>query len=255
VSVVPRDWDATTYDRVASPQEAWARELVQRLPLEGNETVLDAGCGTGRATRLLLERLPQGRVIGVDGSPSMIETARQAFAGDGRVELIVSDLLELDLAELVDAVFSNATFHWIADHERLFGRLYDALRPGGLMEAQCGGAGNIAEFHRTVEAVAGDERFAPYLRGIADAWNFASVLDTEDRLRRAGFTEVRAWLEPRPVRPPEPREFIRAVCVGPHLDRLPSELHGPFLDAVLESSLRPFRLGYVRLNISARKPA
>ena len=94
----PVDWDAATYHRVADNQEEWGREVLDRLELKGDETVLDAGCGSGRVTRLLLERLPEGRVIGVDAAPSMIEEARANLAEFGdRVELQVQNLLELEL--------------------------------------------------------------------------------------------------------------------------------------------------------------
>ncbi len=191
-------------------------------------------------------------MIGVDASPSMIDEARRAL-GD-RVELIVSDLLDLELADPVDAVFSNATFHWILDHRHLFERLHAALRPGGRLEAQCGGIGNLEDFLNSIEAVDGDERFAPYLRGIASTWNFASPGDTEVRLRGAGFDSARCWLEERAEQPRQPREFVETVCLGPHLHRLPDELHGPYLDSVLEVIPRPLTLDYVRLNISARRP-
>jgi trans-aconitate 2-methyltransferase len=246
-----RDWDAATYHRVAGPQEEWARGVIDRLELSGDETVLDAGCGTGRVTRLLLDRLPRGRVIGVDASPAMIDKAREELGGDA--ELIVSDLLDLSLSEEVDVVFSNATFHWILDHRRLFARLHTALVSGGRMEAQCGGIGNVEEFLNSVENVSGDERFAPYLRGITNTWNFASPGDTEMRLRDVGFDPARCWLEDAPVQPREPRAFIETVCLGVHLDRLPEELRAPYVDAVLEVVPRPLTLDYVRLNISARR--
>ncbi len=115
----------------------------------------------------------------------MIEKAREALPD--RTEFIVSDLLDLDLDEAVDAVFSNATFHWILDHRRLFARLHAALRPGGALEAQCGGIGNLDEFLNSLENVNGDERFAPYVRGVASTWNFASPGDTELRLQTAGL--------------------------------------------------------------------
>lgn len=249
------DWDAATYDRVADPQEEWGREVLARLELEGGETVLDAGCGSGRVTKLLLERLPRGHVIGVDASPSMIDVARATFVGDDRVELIVADLADLEVAEPVDAVFSNATFHWILDHQRLFTHLFEALRPGGVLEAQCGGEGNVAEWIRAIEAAEGDERFSAYIRGMPAAYNFASVGDTEARLRRVGFDVDRVWLEQKLATPSEPREFARTVGLAKHLDRLPAELRDEFIDAVLGSMPRPLRLEYVRLNISARRPA
>ena len=249
------DWEASAYDRLADPQEEWAREVVARLELAGNETVLDAGCGSGRITRQLLERLPSGRVIGVDGSAAMIEQARAALGGDDRVELRVGDLLALDLDQEVDAVFSNATFHWILNHERLFGRLFAALRPGGALEAQCGGEGNVAEWERAVEAIAGDERFVAYFRAMPSSWNFASVGDTEARLARAGFETARVWLQRKSYSPPDPREFVRVVGLAKHIDRLPAELHDEFVDAVLGSMVRPLTLEYVRLNITARRPA
>jgi trans-aconitate 2-methyltransferase len=248
-----REWDASTYDRVSDIQAEWSLEVIDRLDLQGDETVLDAGCGSGRVTKLLLERLPEGRVIAVDASARMIEKARGELP-DERTEFIVSDLLDLKLEQAVDAVFSNATFHWILDHRRLFERLHAYLRPGGALEAQCGGIGNLDEFLNSLENVNGDERFAPYLRGIASTWNFASPGDTEIRLRSAGFEHARSWLEERLEKPREPRAFLRVVCLGPHLEMLPEHLHEPYLDAVLEYLPRPLALDYVRLNVSARRP-
>lgn len=244
-------WDAATYDRIADPQEEWGREVLERLELSGEETVLDAGCGSGRVTALLAERLPRGRVIGVDGSAEMIAQAREAL--QDRVELIVADLVELELPEPVDAIFSNATLHWIMDHDRLFDNLASLLRAGGALEAQCGGIGNVAELQQVITAKSGDERFAAYLRGRAQPWNFASVGDTEARLERAGFERARCWLERRTVEPPDPREYVRGSALAAHLVHLPPELHEPFVDAVVGSMMRPVRIEYVRLNISARR--
>ncbi|MGI8461911.1 MAG: class I SAM-dependent methyltransferase [Solirubrobacterales bacterium] len=247
------DWDAATYDEVSDPQENWGLEVLGRLELAGDETVLDAGCGSGRLTRHLLERLPNGKVIGVDASPSMIEKARENLGA--RVELHEANLLEFSLPEPVDAVFSNATFHWVTDHDRLFATLHGLLRPGGALEAQCGGRGNIAEVDNVISSLEGDERFAPYLRTMVRPWNFASVDDTETRLERSGFAVSAVWLEDQPTTPPDPRAFVTASVLQHHLDRLPENLHESFIDAVLEMLPRPLTLEYIRLNISARKPA
>ena len=249
------DWDAKTYDRLAAPQEEWAREVLARLPLEGDETVLDAGCGSGRVTRLLAERLPRGRVIGVDGSESMVAEARRSLAEPGdRVEIVHSDLLALDLEEPVDAVFSNATFHWVLDHGRLFRRLRAVLKPGGRLVAQCGGDGNVAEWIEATKAAAARPQFAAAFEGWPGPWNFAGPGETEERLRDAGFTEVRCWLEQKVVEPENPRDFVAVVGLASHHERLSVEQRDPFTDAVLAELPEPLVLRYVRLNIEARVP-
>ena len=248
------DWEAGTYDRVSDPQVEWAGEVLDRIGLAGSETVLDAGCGSGRVTELLLERLPEGRVTGIDASPSMIEAARNRLGADPRVELRVEDMSSVVMDEPVDLVFSNAAFHWVLDHARLFRALYGSLRPGGRLEAQCGGQGNVAAWQDAIEASHGDERFAPYLRSMPPSNYFASVGDTETRLAEAGFQVNRVWLEEKQVHPEEPREFVRSVGLAKELARLPAELHDEYVDAILGSMPRPLRLDYVRLNISAVRP-
>jgi trans-aconitate 2-methyltransferase len=247
-----RDWDATTYDRVSDVQVRWARPVLDRLPLRGDETVLDAGCGSGRVTRMLLERLPRGRVVAVDAAPSMVELARGSL--DERARVLQSDLAELRLDEQVDAAFSNAVFHWIPDHDALFARLFDALRPGGRLVAQCGGAGNVRRFHAVARAVASWPPFAEHLDGWSGPWNFAGAEETAERLRRAGFEHVDTWLEPAPVVPEFTHDYLRTTCLGYHLERLPDELRDPYVDAVAERFGQPVELDYVRLNIDARRP-
>jgi trans-aconitate 2-methyltransferase len=253
------DWDGPTYDRISAPQQEWAQKVLERLPLSGDETVLDAGCGSGRVTRMLLDRLPGGRVIGVDGSPSMIETAREGLDGDGRVTLIVSDLLDVSPALLedagaggeVDAVFSNATFHWIRDHEALFRALRSVMRPGARLVAQCGGRGNVAEWVSVVRELTAADPYAEHLRDVS-AWNFYGPEETEARLRRAGFTQIETGLVEAPkVRPEDPHEFARTVGLAAHLDALPPELRERFTDDVVAAMENPFELTYIRLNIDA----
>src|SRR4051812_40150147 len=107
---VNTDWDASRYHRVAQPHAAWGASVIDRLGLQGDELVLDAGCGSGRVTAQLLERLPRGRVLGVDNSAAMLDQARGTLAAFGdRVELLEADLLSVDTvvpAASVDLVFS-----------------------------------------------------------------------------------------------------------------------------------------------------
>jgi trans-aconitate 2-methyltransferase len=248
-----RDWDAATYDRVSDPQLAWAREQLERLSLTGDEVVLDGGCGSGRVTALLADLVPLGRIYAVDVAPSMVAHAREAL-GD-RAAVYCQDLIELTLPEPVDAIFSNATFHWIHDHDALFRALHRTLKPRGQLVAQCGGRGNIDAFRTLADQVAGEDPFAPHFAGWQRPWNYATDTETASRLEAAGFVDVRCWLEPKSVTPEDARAFIHTVCLVRHLDPLPDELRGPFVDRVLERAGDPLVLEYVRLNMTARRGA
>ncbi|MFL5777587.1 MAG: class I SAM-dependent methyltransferase [Chloroflexota bacterium] len=243
---MPRDWDAATYDRVSDPQARWGERALGRLPLRGDEVVLDAGCGTGRVTERLAERLPRGRVVALDGSAAMLASARGRLARFGnRIEYVLADLVSpLPLRDPVDAVLSSATFHWVADHDALFRHLAAVIRPGGRLVADFGGRGNVASVLRV-------------LAGIGDGWlgpaHFEGVLDTVRRLDAAGFVDVECWLSDEPTRfePGESFEaFVQAVVLGPHLDRLPPEARPAFVREVVDRLPEPV-IDYVRLNVVA----
>lgn len=256
----PVDWDAQLYDQVSSFQQGWAQKMLdEHVPLEGDETVLDAGCGSGRVTRILIERLPQGRVIGVDASPSMVEHAREAL-GEAAT-LITADLSELSPETLrehagvdaVDIVFSNATFHWIPDHDALFRSLHCVLRPGGRLVAQCGAEGNVQAFGEVVAGIAAESPFAEHLRDWEPPWNFSSRQDAERRLAAAGFTQVKCWITDFEAAPDQPESFMRASGFAPIFGRLPAELQDRFTEAVFSQLEQPVVFHYVRLNIDARR--
>jgi trans-aconitate 2-methyltransferase len=255
------DWDATRYHRVAQPHAAWGANVLDRLRLAGDELVLDAGCGSGRVTAQLLERLPRGRVVAADHSPAMLAEARNTLAAYAeRVTFLQTDLL--DIAEAlqatqVDVIFSTAVFHWIADHPRLFVALRQVLEPGGRLVSQFGGGTNLQRFMRAADAVASREPFASRLDGKALWRYYATPEETEARLLQAGFKDPRAWLEPSPQTFADPTalaDFCRGVVLSNHMAVLPDNLRQAFADQVVdEIAQREGRLSldYVRLNVDA----
>lgn len=258
------DWDGVTYHRVSEPQFAWGRRVLARLDLEGDETVVDAGCGSGRLTAELLDRLPRGRVIALDRSASMLAVAERELRpryGD-RVEFLRTDLLDLDLVAAVDVVFSTATFHWVLDHPRLFSVLHRALRPGGRLHAQCGATANLARAHGNALDLSGQPEFAPWFTGWTSPWEYASAETTRARLDRAGFVEVDTAVEPALTvfeNGAAYREFIRTVIMRPFLAPLPDDaLRERMLDGMCAAAATgdpPWSLDYWRLNMAARRPA
>lgn len=250
-----REWDGSVYDRISAPMEALGRAVLDRLELAGDETVIDAGCGSGRVTEALVERLPRGRVIAVDASASMARAARERLERSGvgpeRVEVRETDLLVLEVGEPVDAILSTATFHWIADHDRLFRRMRAALRPGGQLVAQCGGEGNIDVLRGVAHAILEREPYAEHFRDWQAPWNYAGPEITHERLLGAGFASAECWLAPAPQQPEHPREFLSSIVLGPHFQQLPEDLREPFMDTVLAELGEPVVVDYVRLNIDA----
>jgi trans-aconitate 2-methyltransferase len=257
------EWDAAEYEVVSVPHVGWGVGLLgralERRPLGGDETAIDAGCGTGKITELLLQYLPDGTVLAVDASAAMVEAARERFAGDGRVRVEQQDLVQLQVERPVDLVFSTATFHWIQDHERLFGQLAWALKPGGRLVVQCGGKGNIARVMDATEEVMDGERFRDLFEGWEDPWNFADAETTRARLEAAGFEEVETWLQDEVTRfgaRDELASFLKTVVLGRHLERLPEASHKPFADAVagkIAAAEDALTIDYVRLNILATR--
>lgn len=258
------DWDGVTYHRVSEPQFAWGRRVLARLDLAGDETVVDAGCGSGRLTAELLDRLPHGHVVAVDRSASMLAVAERELRpryGE-RVSFLQSDLLALDLDAAADVVFSTATFHWVLDHPRLFAVLHRALRPGGRLHAQCGAAGNLARAHEHAVALMRRPEFAPHFAGWTSPWEYAGAETTRDRLRAAGFTDVDTSIEPALTVFADRetyREFVSTVIMRPFLAPLPdSQLQERLIDGMCDAAAGdqpPWSLDYWRLNMTARRGA
>lgn len=257
-----REWNASAYHKVSGPQTGWGQKVLARLRLDGHERVVDAGCGSGRLTAELLERLPSGRVLALDGSWNMLQTARANLRPSygGRVHFVQATLPFIPMAAWADVIFSTATFHWVADHPALFANLLTALKPGGRLHAQCGGGPNLARAHALAEEVMVLASFAEFFAGWPGAWQFASADITRTRLEGAGFADVSAWLEEAPTTlasEADYREFVTTVIYRHHLERLPARLRTRFLNEVTARAAAepvPFTLDYWRLNIEAQKP-
>jgi trans-aconitate 2-methyltransferase len=255
------DWNASVYERVSEPQFAWGQRVLARLPLAGDEVVVDAGCGAGRLTELLLERLPRGRVVALDTSEAMLARARARLARHGeRVRFVCGDAATHVERPPADAVFSTATFHWVLDHDALFANLHANLRPGGMLVAQFGGGANLAHLRARTAAMRASEPFTRFFAGFREPWHYATAEETRARLERAGFVEPAAWLEPAPVRFEDAEsfgEFVTHVILRDELARLPDEpLRDAYVSAIVEQSAHdamPFELDYWRLNVDARR--
>jgi trans-aconitate methyltransferase len=251
------------YHKVSGPQTSWGQKVLNRLALNGDERAIDAGCGSGRLTGELMERLPNGRLIAIDRSWNMLITARANLrpALGSRVSFVQVSLPDLPFSGWADLVFSTATFHWVKDHPALFAGIWRTLRSNGRLHAQCGGGPNLRRAHQIAEQIMHSGEFARYFEDWPGPWEFANAEVTADRLHRAGFTEIDTSLEDAPTTlatEADYREFVTTVIYHTHLERLPDAASRlTFIDRVTALAAVepvPFTLDYWRLNLSARKP-
>lgn len=263
-----REWNASVYHRVSDPQFEWGLKVLNRLQLRGDETVLDAGCGTGRLTAELLRRLPRGKVVAVDVSHNMLQTAEETLKAEfgERVTFVAADAGNLlaerpELVASFDGIFSTAVFHWVLDHDRLFANLFQALRPGGWVHAQSGGGPNLERLLRRFTSLALSGKFEPYLGHARSPWTYASDTETAVRLRQAGFVNVETSMEAAPARLEDHNafvEFVGSVILRSYLPMLPEPLlrqdllHDLARQAAQDTP--PFELDYWRLNLRALRP-
>lgn len=258
------EWNAAEYHRLSQPQFEWGQRVLSELRLRGDECVLDAGCGTGRLTELLLRALPRGRVVGLDISRNMVKHAQESLCGQlgQQANFVAADLLALPFFGTFDGIFSTASFHWVRDHDALFRSLFAALRPGGWLHAQCGGGPNLARLRERVRKLAKAPPFSSWLGEFAEPWFFSDDHGAIARLHSSGFVDVVASLEEAPVRVSSAEEFqqyLRTFVLHRHLERLPTEdLRSQFLKKLTEASSGddpPWILDYWRLNLKGRKAA
>ncbi len=258
-----REWNSSEYHRLSQPQVSWGKKVLARLNLRGDELVLDAGCGSGRLTADLLEALPKGRVVGVDLSQNMLQTAhahlQPKFAG--HFALIAADMTALPFVHAFDGIVSTAAFHWVMHPERLFRDLFHALRPGGWLQAQCGGAGNLDRLRARMRTLAHSREYSPYLADFPEPWVYLDAENAASLLRSAGFADVKTGLESAPTlfdNRQEYFDFVKAVIVRQHIEQISDpELQLKYVSDLTDlaaSDDPPFLLDYWRLNMSARVP-
>jgi trans-aconitate 2-methyltransferase len=258
-----REWNSTVYHRVSAPQVSWGKKVLARLHLRGDELVLDAGCGTGRLTADLLDSLPHGRVVGVDLSQNMLVSAGEHLSSHlgSRLSLLACDFLHLPFAHAFDGIVSTAAFHWVLDHDRLFAGLHRVLKPGGWLEAQCGGGPNLKVLRARADALSATPKFAQFFTGFREPWLFEDAEGAAATLKRAGFIDVETSTEPALTLldgAEQYNEFIRNVIFRRHVDQIPSEgLKDEFIAILTDRASRdepPFSLEYWRLNLRGHVP-
>jgi trans-aconitate 2-methyltransferase len=259
-------WDSADYAKHSAPQFEWARELIAKLRLRGDESILDIGAGDGKVTALLAKSVPHGSVTGIDRSPDMLAMARRTFlTGDlTNLKFVEIDARKIVFRSRFDIAFSNATLHWIPDHGAILRGVKQCLKKGGRLLFQMGGRGNANELFKVSEELFAQVRWKSFF----DHFHFPFFFYTPDEYRswlaEAGLKAERVELVPKDLTQRDRESLIGWIRPTwlPYTERLPPDLRDPFLAEIVDTYLRdhpspgegPIHVKMVRLEVEATNP-
>jgi trans-aconitate 2-methyltransferase len=258
-------WNAADYAANSIVQQSWARELITRLNLRGNEHVLDVGCGDGKVTAEIANAVPRGSVVGIDASAEMIGFAKKTFPAKKfpNLEFHVIDARKIKFDRQCDLIFSNAALHWVDDHQAILRGMASVLRPGGRLVVSCGGKGNAQEVFVVLRPEMRLERWRRFFRRMPKPYFFYAPEDYEKWLPKFGFKVNSLKLAPKDATYTGADGFatwLRTTWI-PYVQRVPENSRGEFIAAITDRYLakhppdaeNKVYVRMVRLEIDAQK--
>jgi trans-aconitate 2-methyltransferase len=233
------EFDGNKYRAASAHQKEWGARLIHELNIAGSERILDLGCGDGALTAQLAALAPRGSVLGIDASRGMIETAKTDVADN--LSFAVRDINGLDFENEFDIVFSNATLHWIKDHNALLGNVYRALNPGGVLKFNFAGDGNCANFFDVVKDTIKLPQFARYFAASEWPWYMPSVEEYELLVQRFPFSAASVSGENADRFFADRETMIKWIdqpSLVPFMELLPDEHKEDFRQVVIEHMIK-----------------
>lgn len=259
-------WNALDYEKNSSQQQLWARELIAKLTLQGDEHLLDVGCGDGKVTAEIAGRLPRGSVMGVDVSGEMIALASQRHPVEAypNLRFQVEDASQLPFEAQFSVVFSNAALHWVRDHRPVLQGIARSLKPGGRILLQMGGQGNAVHIIAATEKQMASSPYAPYFANFIFPFGFHGPEEYTVWLGEAGLRPLRVELIPKDM-VHQGRSglegWLRTTHLLPYTQYLPEALRESFVAQVASTYLASHPLDeqarahvhMVRLEVEAQR--
>jgi len=260
-------WNADDYAKHSSSQYKWAKELIPKLKLSGNEALLDIGCGDGKVTAILAKCLPNGCVVGVDSSEDMVVLARRTFPHEAYPNLSFQrmDARALTFQARFDRVFSNAALHWIIDHKSVLHGVQRSLKGGGRLLFQMGGKGNAQDVLAVLDGLFMEKPWREFFVGFGFPYGFYTPEEYRVWLCEAKLEPERVELVPKDMQLPGGEGlagWIRTTWL-PYTERLPTDLRERFIEQIVTTYMKTNPLDeagiahvrMARLEVEASKPA
>ena len=187
------EFDGKKYEKASAHQKEWASKLISEIDLKGTERVLDLGCGDGTNTAKIADLVPNGETIGIDASKGMINVAKQKERDN--LHFVLMDIDDLNFTDEFDVVFSNATLHWVQDHNHLIANVIRCLRHGGFLRFNFAADGNCSHFFKIIRKAMSLEKFSRYFADFIWPWYMPSIEEYEALTRNSGLSDVQVWGE------------------------------------------------------------
>lgn len=236
------EFDGDEYEKASKHQQEWGEKLIKELGLSGGEDILDLGCGDGKLTAKIAAQVPEGKVVGIDASQGMIDSAKQRETDN--LSFRLQDINQLDYQEEFDLIFSNAALHWVKDHEQLLENCLQALKTGGLIRFNFAGDGNCSNLYYVLEEVMSLPQFKEEFADFSWPWYMPAVKEYKSLVRSSGFEEVEVWGENADRYFADEEEMIRWIdqlAIVPFLENLPKKKEEEFRNLVVNKMIERTR--------------
>jgi len=234
---VKKGFDGEKYEKFSAPQQEWGSKVIDELVLKGNEHILDLGCGNGLLSAKLAERVQDGKVTGIDSSPSMLEQAKKHRKGN--MDFLLCDISELDFEEEFDVVFSNAALHWVKDHSLALRQINRSMKSGGVMRVQFAGEGNCMNLIPVLKGIMDSPEFKDDFSSFEWPWYMPGAEEYGDLLVRSGFMGIRAWIENADRNFPDEESYVGWInqpSLVPFVSFLPEDKASLFAKRVIKEA-------------------
>lgn len=233
------EFNGEKYKKASKHQKEWGNNLIDELSLNGDEEILDLGCGDGGLTEQLAQSVPRGRVLGIDASAGMIAAAQNRLKSN--LVFMQMDINTIDFQNRFDVIFSNAALHWVKNHERLLSNAFRALKENGLLLWDFAGDGNCSNFFEVMRETIHSKKYKPYFRNFEWPWYMPTKNIYEKIIAASGFTTYSITEINRDrffASADEMIKWIDQPSIVPFISKIPEEMKMEFRDDVIQSMIK-----------------
>ena len=232
------EFDGEKYKIASTPQKEWGQSLISGISLQGNERILDLGCGDGYLTEQLALLVPNGKVLGIDASVGMIQTAKKICRDN--LDFVQMDINSLHFSNEFDIIFSNAALHWVKDHDQLLKNSLAALKADGILLWSFGSEGNCSNFLSVIQEKITEDKYIEFFKDFEMPWFMPPKSHYAELIANIGYSHFTITEVNRDRYFPTSDDIIKWIdqpSIVPFIECIPDTLKGTFRKEIIEEML------------------